>query len=156
MSVSRPTTRRATLSVALAGAATLLVGAPPVGAAAPTPTTFTDQRWVTGESVVTTDLTGCATGTAVDLRAGAHDHPGGGVFSAAREVRCDGGSGFVLTITARYGGGDSAGTWAITDAYGDLAGLRGRGTVTGALFDADGDGRPDGITDTYTGWVVGS
>lgn len=147
-----PLIRYGAAAAALAAAGTAL--AVPADAASPTPTTFTDRRSVTGESTVTTDLPGCATGTAVDLRAGAHDHPGGGVFSAVREVRCDGGSGFVLTLTARYGGGDSAGTWAITDAYGDLAGLRGRGTVTGALFDADGDGVPDGITDTYTGSVV--
>lgn len=145
----RPTTVAA---VALAATGTAL--AVPAGAATPTPTTFTDQRSVAGGSVVTTDLPGCATGTAVDLRAGAHDVPGGGVFSGVREIRCDAGAGFVVTITARYGGGDSAGTWAITDAYGALAGLRGRGTVSGELVDTDGDGQPDGIVDTYTGWVV--
>ncbi|MFC5176862.1 hypothetical protein [Nocardioides taihuensis] len=150
---ARRLTRPAAAAAALAGVAVALAPAA-AHAAGPVPTTFTDQRSVTGESVVTSDLPGCTTGTAVDLRAGAHDHPGGGVFSAVREVRCDGGSGFVLTITARYGGGDSTGTWAVTGAYGELAGLRGRGTVEGALFDADGDGQPDGITDTYTGAVV--
>lgn len=90
-------------------------------------------------------LSGCETGTVVD-NGDPHFTPWGGAFVGLKEFTCaDGESGFSIRLTARFGGGGSTGTWTFADAWGDLAGLKGSGSLVGI---------PTGetsIDDVYTG-----
>jgi hypothetical protein len=56
-----------------------------------------------------------------------------------------GDAGFTIRLTARFGGGGSTGTWTLADAWGDLAGLKGSGSLVG-IPTSD-----TSIDDIYTG-----
>lgn len=93
------------------------------------------------------NLPGCATGTVVDSGASPHFTPWGGSFVGAKVFTCAGGeSGFTIRLRARFGGGGSTGTWTLASATGDLAGLKGSGSLVGIPSDI-------GIDDVYTGTV---
>ena len=90
-------------------------------------------------------LSGCATGSVVD-NGDAHFTPWGGAFTGLKEFTCaDGESGFTIRLTARFGGGGSTGTWTLADAWGELAGLKGSGSLVG-IPTSD-----TSIDDVYTG-----
>lgn len=93
------------------------------------------------------NLPGCATGTVVDVGASPHFTPWGGAFVGQKVFTCAGGeSGFTIRLRARFGGGGSTGTWTLASASGDLAGLKGSGSLVGIPTEI-------GIDDIYTGTV---
>jgi hypothetical protein len=136
----------------------LAVALPAATASAATRTAvhITDTRTFAGASSVTTDLAECPTATTTDLRVHVADVPDGGIFFGLRDFQCSDDSGFVVRLTARFGAEGSTGTWSIVDAYGDLEGLHGSGTLEGVPIDEDGDGEAEGIQDFYTGTVTWS
>jgi hypothetical protein len=50
-----------------------------------------------------------------------------------------------VRLNARFGGGGSTGTWTLVDAWGELAGLKGSGSLVGVSTSETT------IDDTYTG-----
>jgi hypothetical protein len=92
-------------------------------------------------------LEGCESGTVVNgADAKASFTPWGGAFSGTKEFTCAGGeSGFDLRLKARFGGGGSTGTWVLTDAWGEFAGLKGSGSLVGVPVDEET------IDDIFTG-----
>jgi hypothetical protein len=136
---------------AIAAIALAAIVAAPVGAATRTsvtmdvPTTFDDEP----DHFTATGLPDCATGVVEDGGAKVVIGPRLGVFAGFKVFVCDGSdSGLVVRLNARFGPGGSVGSWAIVDAWGSLAGLRGSGTLTG-------DAIENGIFDHYTGTTVG-
>ena len=118
---------------------------------------FTDHRVGLEASSVTTDLAECPRAVAVDVMTQVAFTRTHGVFVGVRAVECDSDTGFVVRLTARFGDGGSLGSWSIVDAYGDLAGLRGAGTIVGTGFGGETeDPSDDGIDDHYTGWITRS
>lgn len=100
-----------------------------------------------GSSAFTSNLPGCATGTVVDANSAAHFTPWGGSFVGQKVFTCSGeGSGFTIRLKARFGEGGSTGTWTLASSFGDLAGLKGSGSLVGIPS-------PIGIDDVYTGSV---
>ncbi len=93
-----------------------------------------------------TGIPGCEEGLAYD--AGAHFEitPGPGIFAGYKEFDCGDGTGFVVRLNARFGADGSVGTWAIVDAWGDLAGVTGSGRLTG-------DPIVGGVVDSYVGSI---
>jgi hypothetical protein len=94
-------------------------------------------------------LPGCESGTVVngaDIKVAFT--PRGGSFVGTKEFTCAGGqSGFDLVLKARFGGGGSTGTWVVSDAWGDFAGMKGSGSLVGVpVSDTQ-------IDDIYTGTV---
>ena len=94
------------------------------------------------------NLPGCATGTVVAGNGGSHFTPWGGTFVGTKIFTCAGGeSGFTIRLTARFGSAGSTGTWTLKDTWGELAGVKGSGTLVG-IPTSD-----TSIEDTYTGTV---
>lgn len=94
------------------------------------------------------NLPGCEDGTVVNGDGGPHFTPWGGIFVGTKVFTCaDGESGFTIRLTARFGGGGSTGNWTLSDASGDLAGMKGSGSLVGI---PTGD---TSIDDIYTGTV---
>ena len=94
-------------------------------------------------------LDGCESGTVVNgENATAHFTPWGGVFNGDKEFTCAGGlSGFTLRLKARFGEGGSTGSWTAVGGWGDLAGLKGSGSLVGtSVSDVQ-------IDDVFTGLV---
>jgi hypothetical protein len=105
-------------------------------------TDFTTPDASTFES----NLTGCEDGTVVTGPPRGSFTPWGGTFIGTKEFTCTGGeSGFTIRLTARFGGGGSTGTWTLADAWGDLAGAKGSGSLVG-IPTSD-----TSIDDIYTG-----
>ena len=96
-------------------------------------------------------LEGCESGTVVNSDdAKAHFTPWGGVFSGDKEFTCAGDlSGFTLRLKARFGEGGSTGSWTVVSGWGDLAGLKGSGTLVGVPSQMAGIE----IDDVYSGSV---
>jgi hypothetical protein len=137
---------KAVLGAAVVTGSLLL--APDAGAGTRTAIEFTDVRTVESPTgTFSSAISGCDEGITEDVRAHASFTPDGGVFVALRDFQCADGGGFVVRLTAKFGEGGSAGTWSIVDSYGDLAGLRGSGTLVGTPID-------DGISDHYEGWAT--
>ncbi len=114
---------------------------------------FTDHR-VGDFSSVTTSLAECPSAVAVDLKGHVAFTQTHGVFLGVRDIQCDGGTGFVVRLTANFDDG-SFGSWSIIDSYGDLAGIHGSGKIVGTRFgDETEDPSDDGIDDHYTGWIT--
>lgn len=108
------------------------------------PTTFDEVP----NLFVATGIAGCATGEVIDGGAHVEFTPAPGVFAGSKVFACDGSdSGLVVRLNARFGPGGSVGSWAIVDAWGTLAGVRGSGSLTG-------DPIANGIFDHYTGSIV--
>ena len=94
------------------------------------------------------NLPGCEDGTVINGDGGPHFTPRGGTFVGDKVFTCAGGeSGFTIHLTARFGGGGSTGTWTLSDAWGDLAGVKGSGSLVGVIA---GENL---IDDIYTGAV---
>ena len=91
--------------------------------------------------------TACADGTVVDGDAHLEFHRGAFVFAGFKVLTCDADTGFVLRLNARFGDWGSEGTWAVVDAWGDLAGISGAGSLVGGPLDG-------GITDDYSGTIT--
>lgn len=92
------------------------------------------------------NLYGCATGTVVNGAGKTQFTPWGGLFIGTKTFTCTGGNaGFDISLNARFSGDGSTGTWVIADAWGDLAGMKGSGTLVGIPV---GD---TGIDDKYSG-----
>ena len=145
------------VAAAVGGLATPLLMAPTAHAGTRGTIDFTDHRVGLETSSVTTDLAACPTAVAVDRRAHVEFTRHHGVFHGVRDMQCGDGTGFVVRLTARFGEGGSTGTWSIVDAYGDLEGLHGAGTLVGTGFGGDTeDPSDDGIDDHYTGWITWS
>lgn len=78
------------------------------------------------------NLTGCATGTVVNGAGKTQFTPWGGLFIGTKSFTCAGGNaGFDISLNARFSGNGSTGTWVIANAWGDLGGIRGSGTLVG-------------------------
>ena len=139
--------RRATLltGAATAALATVTSIAGPAQAAAPVRTSVvivahTDIGPTPSE--FESSVPGCASGTVVDAAGGPHFTPWGGVFVGVKDLTCDGGAaGFSIRLTARFGPGGSTGSWVLVDAWGDLDGVRGSGSLVGIPTGADVDRR---------------
>jgi hypothetical protein len=141
--------------VSAAALAAPLVALPAADAATRTPISFTDHRVGLESSAVTTSLPECPTAEAVDLMTHVEFTRSHGVFIGIRDIQCGDGTGFVVRLTAAFGDGGSFGSWSIVDSYGELAGMRGSGKITGIPFGGDTeDPADDGIDDVYTGWVT--
>ena len=128
---------RKTAAVA-AGAAFLFsagTAAPAVAVPSGTPVLITAHTSIVGEvsEFDAPTLAGCESGTVVNGdNAMAHFTPWGGVFNGDKEFTCAGGlSGFTLRLKARFGEGGSTGTWTAAGGWGDLAGLKGSGSLVG-------------------------
>ncbi len=92
-------------------------------------------------------LDGCETGTVVNAEnATAHFTPWGGVFMGDKEFTCAGGlAGFTVRLKARFGGDGSTGSWTVVGGWGELAGLKGSGSLVGIpISDTQ-------LDDVYTG-----
>ena len=143
---------------ALTALAAPFLSLPAAQAATRSPIDFTDHRVGFGDAVtseVTTNLAECPTAVAVDLMAHAEFTRTHGVFIGVRDIQCGSGTGFVVRLTATFGGGGSFGSWSIVDSYGALAGMRGAGKIVGTGFGGETeDPADDGIDDHYTGWVT--
>ena len=102
----------------------------------------------TAESAFESSLPGCEEGTVVNGDGGPHFTPWGGVFNGDKEFTCAGGeSGFTIRLKAQFGEGGSTGHWVVVDAWGELAGLKGSGSLVGIpISDTI-------IDDVYTGTV---
>jgi hypothetical protein len=125
----------------------LLVTASPVQAGARFPVELVDVQVFGSEtSTFTSNIPGCPTGTSSTLRAMASDPPG--VFRGTRVFVCDSGAAsFTVNLSARFGGGQSVGTWSVIGSTGVLGDVHGAGKLVGTSFGA-------GIRDTYTGTVT--
>jgi hypothetical protein len=144
---------RRTAAVA-AGAAFLFSGAAAPAVAVPSGTSVLITAHTDFESDVSAfdaTLDGCESGTVVNAEnATAHFTPWGGVFNGDKEFTCTGGlSGFTLRLKARFGEGGSTGTWSLVDGWGDLAGLKGSGSLVGVPSTIAGIE----IDDVYSGSV---
>lgn len=90
-------------------------------------------------------LNGCETGTVANGAVFVAGTPWGGVFNGTKVFSCaDGQSGFAVRLQARFGEGGSTGTWNVVDGWGDLAGIKGSGSLVGVPT-------ASGIDDFYTG-----
>jgi hypothetical protein len=126
-------------STRLAGAALVaaLVGSGSFAVAEAAPVGFSvhivaHTDFETVPNVFESNLDGCETGTVADGGGGAHFTPWGGTFTGLKVFTCDDGeSGFTVRLLARFSGGGSEGTWTLADAWGDLAGLKGSGSLVG-------------------------
>ena len=138
---------------AMAGTAALIMAAgvaAPVAAAGPaTPVLIVAHTDFTADvSDFESNLAGCAEGTVVNGAFGVHGTPWGGVFNGDKEFTCaGGGSGFTVRLKARFGENGSTGSWNVTDGWGDLAGLKGSGSLVGIPVSATI------LDDVYTGTV---
>jgi hypothetical protein len=95
----------------------------------------------------TSSVEGCESGTVENITPVAHPTPWGGVFSGIKSFECDGGTGgFAVRLIARFGENGSTGTWNLVDAWGDYAGAKGSGTLSGVPVEG-------GIDDHYVGTV---
>jgi hypothetical protein len=89
-------------------------------------------------------IPGCSGGIVSDGGAHVEFTPRQGIFAGYKVFECAGSeSGFVVRLNARFGDA-SVGAWAIVAAWGELAGLRGSGALTGESID-------NGIFDHYVG-----
>lgn len=97
------------------------------------------------ESAFESTIDGCAVGTVTDAGGGARFTPWGGAFNGDKEFTCDGGdAGFTIRLHARFGADGSVGTWTMLDAWGELSGMKGSGSLVGLTTAI-------GIDDVYTG-----
>jgi hypothetical protein len=91
-------------------------------------------------------IEGCESGTVVNGRSAAHFTPWGGNFHGDKEFTCDGDeSGFTLRLKARFGEGGSTGSWTVVEGWGDLARIKGSGSLVGVPV------TETQIDDVYTG-----
>ncbi len=99
------------------------------------------------DEFIATGIPGCEEGLVYD--AGAHFQitPAPGIFAGYKEFDCGGDTGFLVRLNARFGPGGSVGTWAIVDAWGDLAGVTGAGRLTADPIDG-------GVVDNYVGSIT--
>jgi hypothetical protein len=140
--------RRAKFVAGAVAAVALMAVAAPVGAA---PVGFSvvivaHTDFTVEASDFDSNLPGCADGTVVNGGGGPHFTPLGGTFVGDKVFTCAGGdSGFTIQLTARFGGGGSTGHWTLSDAWGDLAGIKGSGSLVGIPV------TPTSIDDIYTG-----
>ena len=131
-----------------------LVGVAPVAAAGPTPvsitvtTTFDD---IPDDFVAEGLPDVCDDGVVENGPAHVQITPAPGIFAGYKVFDCGSDSGFVLRLNARFGGGGSVGTWSVVASWGDVAGMRGAGKLTGEPIEG---GPVPGIIDTYVGIVV--
>ncbi len=95
-----------------------------------------------------TGLPGCETGLVYEGGGHVQFTPAPGVFAGFKVFDCGSDDGFVVRLNARFGGGGATGTWAVVDAWGSLAGLRGSGQLTGESIGTIG------VTDYYTGTLT--
>jgi hypothetical protein len=94
------------------------------------------------------NLSGCASGTVVN--GDFHDSftPWGGIFVGEKVFTCsEGDSGFTVSLKARFGPEGSTGTWNLVDAWGELAGVKGSGSLVGIIVSETL------LDDVYTGIV---
>ncbi len=89
----------------------------------------------------------CADGTVVDGPVHFEFQRGTNVHAGYKEFTCDEQTGFVLRLNARFGGSGSVGRWAVIDAWGDVAGIQGAGSMVGGPLE-------DGILDSYSGTIT--
>ena len=126
--------------------ALLVIGVAPVSAAAranvhlEVTTTFD----AVPDEFVADGIESCTSGTVTDAGGKAIFLRPQGVFVGYKAFDCGGGTGFVVRLNARFGDSGSIGTWAIVDAWGDLAGTQGGGTLVGYPIGG-------GILDVYDG-----
>ena len=78
------------------------------------------------------NLPGCESGTVANGGGGPHFTPRGGAFAGEKIFECAGGdAGFTVLLTARFGGAGSTGRWTVADAWGNLEGMKGSGSLVG-------------------------
>lgn len=98
-----------------------------------------------GGSTFTSDITGCGSGTVTNgSNSQLHGGPRFGKFNGFKIFECASGDVFVVRLSAKFDDTGSVGTWSIIGGTGDLAGLRGSGTLVGTPI-------PGGINDVYDG-----
>ena len=143
---------RRLLVLSLVGSLALLAaGVASVGAATRTSvqievtTTFFDED---PDAFEASGIEGCETGTVVTGEAAFPGTRSFGLFLGDKIFDCGDDTGFVVRLNARFNSDGSVGSWAIVAAWGDVAGLRGAGSLIGVPVE-------EGIIfDTYTGAVV--
>ena len=134
--------RAAASAAAVAAAAITATTAPATAAGA----VHIDAREIfDGGSTFTSDIPGCGSGTVTNgSNSQVHGGPRFGKFNGFKIFECAGGDVFVVRLSAKFGDTGSTGTWSIVDGSGDVADLRGSGTLVGTPI-------PDGINDVYDG-----
>ena len=133
----------------LAAVASLVVAAPAIAAPVGFSVVIVAHTDFTVEaSAFDSNIPGCESGTVVNGVGGAHFTPWGGTFVGTKVFTCaDAVSGFSVRLTARFSGGGSTGNWTLAETRGNLAGIKGSGTLVGV---------PTGntsIDDIYAGTV---
>jgi hypothetical protein len=94
------------------------------------------------------NVSGCESGTVVDGDFHLSFTPWGGIFVGEKIFTCsEGDSGFTVRLKARFGPEGSTGTWNLTDAWGELAGVKGSGSLVGIIVSETL------LDDVYTGIV---
>jgi hypothetical protein len=94
------------------------------------------------------NLPGCTTGTVVNGANKAQFTPKGGIFVGIKSFSCAGGAaGFDVRLKARFSADGSNGSWVVTDSWGDLAGMKGSGSLVGFPVS------DNAIDDVYSGSV---
>ncbi len=114
--------------------AALLVAVAPVAAAARTTVHMEVQtNFDPADDPFTADgIVGCSSGTVGNGNNTTNFTRMHGVFVGYKVFACDGGGGFLVRLNASFDySGGSVGTWAIVDAWGTVAGLRGSGKLVG-------------------------
>jgi hypothetical protein len=143
--------RRFLVTAAILGLLTAAVAVAPASAKTRMDVTMTVATFFEVDpNEFTASIPGCTEGLTYSAGNAAFPPPFG-VFMGYKLFACDGGeeTGFLIRLNARfsYSGEGSVGTWAIVDAWGDLAGLTGAGRLTGEPM-------AGGITDRYVGSVT--
>ena len=143
---------RTRLAISAATAAVLLLSAAVLPAAAGTRQTITITALTSFDSdsnpFTSTGLgAACADGAVANGPVHFEFQRGTNVFAGYKVFTCDEDTGFVLRLNARFGGWGSVGTWAVVDAWGDVAGISGAGSIVGTALDG-------GITDNYSGTIT--
>ena len=142
---------RRTFALATAVAAILvLVAAMPAAASdrqAITITAITDFNSNSNPFTSTGLGAACADGAVANGPVHFEFQRGTNVYAGYKVFTCDENTGFVLRLNARFGSWGSVGTWAVVDAWGDVAGMSGAGPIVGTPVD-------NGITDNYSGTIT--
>ena len=110
------------------------------------------------ESFTATGLPDCATGTAVDLTASGKTNGKTSRFTGTRDFVCDSGSAnFDLHFDTRTTAcvPTYSGTWSVVTATGGLAGMTGKGDISGTFTGDPASCPGEPIIESYSGTVKG-
>lgn len=140
--MSRSSRRGAFLTAIAAAAVTGMT----VPAQAATPVHIDADEVFGGQSMFTSTITGCESGSVSNGRFQVGGGPGTsfGKFNGFKVFECADGGGFVVRLQAKFNESGSTGTWAIVDGWDGFEDLHGAGTLVGTPTTT-------GINDLYDG-----